>query len=54
MFHCYLQVLLCNEIAVQEDFAPSKYDFWRDLITRGLKNFLGSLLLAIFYVHLIH
>ena len=47
MLRCYLQVLLCTEIAVQEDFAPSKYDFWRDLMGRGLKNFLGSLSLAI-------
>ena len=54
MLHCYLQVFLCTEIAVQEDFAPSKYDFWRDLIRRGLKTFLGSLSLAILYVHLIH
>jgi len=40
--------LLCTEIAVQEDFAPSpQYDFWRDL-RGGLKKFLRSLSLAIF------
>jgi len=38
MLHCYLQVLLCTEIAVQEDFAPSKYDFWGSH-GEGLKKF---------------
>ena len=54
MLHCNLQVLQCTEIAVQEDFAASKYDLWRDLMARGLKKFLGSLSLAIFYTPLIH
>jgi len=55
MLYCNLQVLLCTEIAMQEDFAPPlpKYDFWMDLRGRA-KNFLGSLSLAIFYVPLIN
>jgi len=52
MLYCNLQVLLCTEIGVQEDFAP-KYDFWRDHMGRA-KNFLDSLSLAIFYVPLIN
>jgi len=48
MLYCNLQVLLCTEIAVREDFAPLKYDFWRDL-RGGKKIYLRSLLLAIFY-----
>jgi len=35
MLYCNLQVLLCAEIVVQEDFAPPKYDLWRD----GAKKF---------------
>ena len=54
MFYCNLRVLQCTEIAVQEDFACPKYDFWRNRFKGGAKNFLGSLSLAIFYVPLIH
>jgi len=39
MFYCNLHVLLCTEIAVQEDFVSTKYDFWRDLKGGGLKKF---------------
>ena len=40
MLHCYLQVLLCTEIAVQEDFAPSKYDWLLEGSHKeGLKKF---------------
>jgi len=50
--YCNLQVLLCTEIAVQEDFSTPTYDFWKDLGKGGAKNVLGSLSLAMFYVPL--
>ena len=39
-YRCFIAIckcFLCTEIAVQEDFAPSKYEFWRDLMGRALK-----------------
>jgi len=44
--------VFCTEIAVEEHFYPPKCDFWRGL--GGLKKFLGSLSLAIFYAPLVN
>jgi len=56
LYRCFIAICKCYyalKLQRRKILPLPKYDFWMDL-RGGVKNFLGSLLLAIFYVPLIH